>query len=70
MKGVPLTENRGVPSFQEGMEISRKGEVAASKSSSVFGLCSSPGWVTTILKAPGSDSRATEDLDSWIVESD
>lgn len=68
MKGVPRTENRGVPNFHEGIDISRYGESLDSISSTVFGLCSSPGWVTTILKVPGSDSRAA--VDPWMVESD
>lgn len=68
MIGVPLVENRGVPSFHEGIAMSRSGWCLGSMSSSVFGLCSSPGWVMTILKLPGSDSRAMNE--SGIVESD
>lgn len=68
MKGVPLADHRGVPSFPEGMRISRSGAFLLSISSTVFGRRSSPGLVMTILKPPASDSLAT--LDSRMVESD
>lgn len=68
MNGVPRVDHRGVPSFQDGIKISRRGGSLGSISSSVFGRCSSPGLVITILKPPTSDSLAT--LDSWMVESE
>lgn len=67
IKGVPRTLNRGVPILQDGMVTSRTGGRSLSISM-VFGRWSSPGWVMTTLKPPGSDSRAT--LESGMVESD
>ncbi len=60
---------RGVPSFHDGMATSSSGAAAGwLRSSRVLGRMSSPGWVMTILKPPGSDSRAM--LVSGMVESD
>lgn len=60
--------NLGVPIFHEGIATSNNGGRPVSIVSTVLGLCSSPGFVMTILNPPGSDSRAT--LVSGIVESD
>lgn len=58
-----------MPSFPEGMGISIRGTCLLSTSSSVFGRCSSPGLVMTILKPPASDSLAMLDPPR-MVESD
>lgn len=68
INGVPRILNLGVPILHEGMATSSNGALFMSRSSVVLGLCSSPGCVMTILKPPGSDSRAM--LVSGTVESD
>src|SRR6187551_1262917 len=59
IKGVPSVLNLGVPILQDGIAISSSGGFFKPPFSVVRGLGSSPGCVMTILKPPGSDSRAT-----------